>query len=154
MNNATDVNLNLRETIPGFMHGLKGMKKGEKRVIYIHPALAYGVHTYLEKGIYLKAIVKLHEIYDVKGKLPLLLPLDFSFIRSDQFHNQCEEQHEQALRFIGMKKSQFLRSCPEIDIDLIAKHLQAMSNDTNLSQEESDNLNQFFWNLYFVDRAI
>ncbi len=32
----------LDETIPGFGKGLMGMKEGEKRILYIHPDLAYG----------------------------------------------------------------------------------------------------------------
>jgi peptidylprolyl isomerase len=36
--------VHLDETIPGFSKGLLGMKEGEKRTIYIHPDLGYGVH--------------------------------------------------------------------------------------------------------------
>jgi peptidylprolyl isomerase len=32
----------LKSTIPGFIHGVTGMQEGEKRIIYIHPDLAYG----------------------------------------------------------------------------------------------------------------
>ena len=32
----------LRSTIPGFVRGVTGMSEGEKRIIYIHPDLAYG----------------------------------------------------------------------------------------------------------------
>ncbi len=49
LNKAAAINLNLHETILSFAYGLQGMKKEEKRVIYIHPALEYGMHTYLEK---------------------------------------------------------------------------------------------------------
>jgi FKBP-type peptidyl-prolyl cis-trans isomerase len=34
--------ISLQDTIPGFAQGVAGMLKGEKRVIYIHPDLAYG----------------------------------------------------------------------------------------------------------------
>lgn len=37
----------LDETIAGFTKGLIGMKEGEKRVLYIHPDLAYGTTGYL-----------------------------------------------------------------------------------------------------------
>jgi peptidylprolyl isomerase len=34
----------LDETIPGFSKGLLGMKEGEKRTLFIHPTLGYGIH--------------------------------------------------------------------------------------------------------------
>lgn len=36
--------ISLDETIPGFSKGIVGMKEGEKRTLYIHPDLAYGVN--------------------------------------------------------------------------------------------------------------
>ncbi|MBS0624135.1 MAG: FKBP-type peptidyl-prolyl cis-trans isomerase [Verrucomicrobia bacterium] len=39
----TPISLPLKHTIAGFAKGLVGMKEGEKRVLYIHPDLAYGV---------------------------------------------------------------------------------------------------------------
>lgn len=35
--------LPIKQSIPGFAKGLVGMKEGEKRILYIHPELAYGV---------------------------------------------------------------------------------------------------------------
>lgn len=35
----------MTQTIPGFNKGLLGMKEGEKRVLYIHPDLAYGTDS-------------------------------------------------------------------------------------------------------------
>lgn len=39
--------LPIAQTIEGFSKGLTGMSEGEKRVLYIHPDLAYGVHGHL-----------------------------------------------------------------------------------------------------------
>lgn len=36
----------LEEMIPGLRSGLIGMKEGEKRIVYIHPELAYGSNGY------------------------------------------------------------------------------------------------------------
>ena len=33
----------IKQSIPGFAKGMLGMKEGEKRVLYIHPELAYGL---------------------------------------------------------------------------------------------------------------
>ena len=37
------ITLPISQTIPGFTKGLVGMKEGEKRTLYIHPDLAYGL---------------------------------------------------------------------------------------------------------------
>lgn len=44
---GTPISLPIKDTIVGFSKGLVGMKKGEKRVLYIHPELAYGVASHL-----------------------------------------------------------------------------------------------------------
>ncbi|MCH9608680.1 MAG: FKBP-type peptidyl-prolyl cis-trans isomerase FkpA [Chlamydiales bacterium] len=41
------ITLPLQQTIPGFTKGLVGMKEGEKRTLYIHPDLAYGLSGHL-----------------------------------------------------------------------------------------------------------
>ena len=41
------VALPIKQSIPGFAKGLVGMKEGEKRVLYIHPELAYGLSGHL-----------------------------------------------------------------------------------------------------------
>ena len=46
--------ISLDETIPGFSKGIVGMKEGEKRTIYIHPELGYGVSGYLPPNSLLK----------------------------------------------------------------------------------------------------
>lgn len=39
---SSGIRIPLSETIPGFQKGLKGIRIGEKREIFIHPDLAYG----------------------------------------------------------------------------------------------------------------
>ncbi len=39
--------LPIKQSIPGFAKGIVGMKEGEKRVLYIHPELAYGLSGHL-----------------------------------------------------------------------------------------------------------
>ena len=41
--------ITLNEAIIGFKKGLIGMKKGEKRVIYVHPELGYGSSGYMPR---------------------------------------------------------------------------------------------------------
>lgn len=143
-------NIEVKDTVPGFAHGIQGMKIGEKRKIYIHPSLAYGAHTYLEKGIYLEAVVTLHEISEEKGSLSPLMPTDLSFIRDDRFLEQCAKELGQTLRFRGKKKAEFLQQCPNISISSISKNFQMLDDQSPLSPEELNILNQYFWNLYFL----
>ncbi len=65
------ISLSLQQTIPGFNKGIVGMKKGEKRVLYIHPDLAYGT----------------------TGQLPpnSLLIFEVELIETDSSHMQTEE---------------------------------------------------------------
>lgn len=52
----------IKQTIPGFSEGLLGMKKGEKRTLYIHPELAYGVSGHLPPNSLLIFEVEVLEI--------------------------------------------------------------------------------------------
>lgn len=52
----------IKQTIPGFSEGLVGMKKGEKRTLYIHPELAYGVSGHLPPNSLLIFEVEVLEI--------------------------------------------------------------------------------------------
>jgi hypothetical protein len=149
LNGELQKRLDLKKTISAFAHGLQGMKIGEKRLLFIHPSLAYGVHTFLKKGVYLKAIVTLHNICEAEHDLPLLDPIDLSFVLEDEFQQRCEEEHKRLLRFMGAQRREFLKSCPGINIDLIAKAFQSMDSGSSLTQEESDAINQFFWRVYF-----
>ena len=47
MGEEEPISLPMQQTIPGFAKGLVGMKEGEKRTLYIHPELAYGVAGHL-----------------------------------------------------------------------------------------------------------
>lgn len=145
------ISLDLREVIPGFAHGLQKMRIGEKRLIYIHPALAYGVHTYLDKGIYLLAQVELIDIEETIGDLPSLTPMDLSMICSENFQQSCEEEHKKNLRYIGMLRGRFLRKCADIDIHAVLKAFNSLKGDVELTQEDKESLNNVFWQHYFAN---
>jgi peptidylprolyl isomerase len=55
--------LPVKQSIPGIAKGVVGMKEGEKRVLYIHPELAYGLSGHLPPNsllIFEVEIVKAH----------------------------------------------------------------------------------------------
>jgi peptidylprolyl isomerase len=44
---GSPITIPVKQAIPGFSKGLVGMKKGEKRILYIHPDNAYGLNGQL-----------------------------------------------------------------------------------------------------------
>lgn len=151
LNSALCQRLNLRNVLPAFSYGMQGMKEGETRELIIHPSLAYGVHTLLDKGIYLTAHVKLLNIDDsVKQELPTMQPTDLSYILTKGFYAECEEKYKLALKCAGKLKREFLKECQSIDLDRVAIAFQSPNAATPLTREETHAINSFFWNLYFT----
>lgn len=64
-NGSGPVSIPLDQTIPGFRKGVMGMKVGEKRRIFIHPDLGYGVYGQLLPNSLLIFDI---EVMDVKPK--------------------------------------------------------------------------------------
>lgn len=64
-NSKEPISLPIKQTISGVAQGIVGMKEGEKRILYIHPELAYGVSGQLPPNsllIFEVEIVKAHHI--------------------------------------------------------------------------------------------
>lgn len=53
---------NLENAIQGFKRGVSGMAEGEKRILYIHPDLAYGIFRNFEPNVLLISEVELIKI--------------------------------------------------------------------------------------------
>jgi hypothetical protein len=78
------------------------MHVGEKRTLFTHPALAYGVMTTLPPCIALIIKVRLIDIDESSsGKLPSLTPVDLSWVQNREFYDAIEESIQQLPRFIG-----------------------------------------------------
>ena len=147
--------IDLAETIPAFAHGVKGMSLGEKREIYIHPALAYGVHTLLEKGIYLRALVTLKEIHDNKKQaLPELISMDLSFIHDPNFEVFHAKQFQALAQFEGARMGEYFAKEKSINIEKVYDYLKQLQKKTTpftqLNDQEEHILNRLHWNLYFT----
>lgn len=71
----------LEELMPGFAHGLMGMRKGEVRDIYIHPDIAYGPSSEIGDGNALIVRVQLLDLTfpDADSHLPPLELLDVQY---------------------------------------------------------------------------
>lgn len=62
LDNKEPILLPLSQTIPGFSLGMQGMKEGEKRVVFIHPDMAYGTSGQLPPNSLLIFEIELLEV--------------------------------------------------------------------------------------------
>jgi FKBP-type peptidyl-prolyl cis-trans isomerase len=146
--------IELMKTIPGFYHGVQGMKVGEEREIFIHPQFAYGIYTLLEKGIHLKASVKLLAIENRTSKeCPQLNPLDFSILYDSNYEKQLAESYCNLAEFEGFRISQHIAKMDLVDRSKVLTFLEKWRAESQkpekLSPNEMDLLNQLHWNVYF-----
>lgn len=144
--------LNLKNTIPGFSQGIKGMQVGETREIFIHPSLAYGFNTFLEKCMHLRAIVTLEKIHESTDCFYPINSIDLSFLMDSKTQADRDENYKRALIKKGSEIAKHLKSCNEINLDSISEHLWRFYNSEETfatSQEEQDLINQVHWNIYF-----
>ncbi|MFZ0566123.1 MAG: FKBP-type peptidyl-prolyl cis-trans isomerase [Chlamydiales bacterium] len=144
----THSTVHLTETISGFAHGLKGMRINETREIYIHPAVGYGLYTSLEKGGWIKAIVTLYEKQSEEKKFPPLSVYDLNFILSEEFYQEIEKKHRQALRDLGIRAGNFISLISQLDRKKVAKILTSDFLE-ELNPKETTALTNLFWNFYF-----
>ncbi|MBS0620993.1 MAG: FKBP-type peptidyl-prolyl cis-trans isomerase [Verrucomicrobia bacterium] len=97
-----DTWLSVSQTIPGFAHGVQGMRVGEKRTLHIHPVYGYGALTTLPPCTQL--IIKVH-LLDINeksiGKLPPLIPLDLSWVQDASLYRAIKESIEKRPKYIG-----------------------------------------------------
>jgi len=98
----SDTWINLSEMIQGFVHGLQGMCIGEKRILYIHPALGYGALTTLPPCATLVVHMQLLDAeWDVKFVLPGVKPIEFKWLHDQRIYNDIKESIELLPVYIG-----------------------------------------------------
>lgn len=144
--------VDLLKTIPGFAWGLKGIKVGEIREIYIHPSYAYGIYTTLEKGIYLKANVQL---LDIKSSLQetFLEPAALQLIEDKNIDSKYKEMAKEVGYANGYKVWDHYKKGQYYTFDQILDLLRQIqqSLDVNISSESDQNLlNHLHWNIYHL----
>jgi hypothetical protein len=80
------------------------MREGESRILYIHPALAYGAFTTLPSCLLLCAKVTIHEIPEQpKAALPPLKPTDLAWIKESHFYQEVENGNYQIAKTFGSR---------------------------------------------------
>ncbi len=144
--------LNLKNTISGFSEGIKGMKRGETREIFIHPSLAYGFETPLEKSIHLKAVVTLNDFDPNSDPIPSLTFLDLTDLLNHEILYLRQEEYKKALGKMGSQICRHLSKCDEVDIQEIKNELMRFFQNKivcHTTQEEQDLINHVHWNIYY-----
>ena len=145
----TEVVVNLKNTIPGFALGVRGMKMGETREVYIHPSMGYG----FEKCIHLKAVVTLVALGDNRGFVVSGKPMDLSFILDEKVLSERTEKYKAALLNKGRGIANHLRKCPEIDLVKVCDHLKKFLSGQDqfvlTTEAEQALINKVHWNIYF-----
>ncbi|MDP1835527.1 MAG: FKBP-type peptidyl-prolyl cis-trans isomerase [Chlamydiales bacterium] len=156
---ATEKNvmLNLKNTIPGFAAGIIGMQIGETREIYIHPSLAYGFNTSLDKCIFLRAVVQLHQIHDNREFDPNMSQLDLDFIKSNDHLRKVEDDYKKAVIERAVDLARYLKKNDKLDLDRIKKHLESYHETRDikspmLTEDQRDIVNLIHWGIYFSPR--
>ncbi len=149
--------LSLSTVIPGFAHGIKDMKVGETRVIYVHPALAYGALTTLPlcTPLVIKAI--LHQVNTSSLQhLPSAEPIDLSWINDPEFFQEVSVASSQLASVFGNRWGCWLSKSTDLDFSKLCdclKHLaktDAQPNPTKIAKKELV-CNRVLWNL-LVDK--
>jgi FKBP-type peptidyl-prolyl cis-trans isomerase len=149
---GTPESIDLSTTIPGFAWGLKGMKVGEIREIFIHPRLAYGVFTTLEKGIYLKAVVQLISINEKeKGEFPPLALINID----ENIPANLQEGYQEEAKRVGQAQGfgvwSHYQKAKQYTLEEIVEWTSRFQSgaSADISSEEAQNaIYRLHWDIY------
>lgn len=120
----SDTWLHLSQLVPGFAHGIQGMHVGEKRTLFIHPALGYGALTTLPPCIGLTIQVHLLDIEEGASEiLADLTPLSLDWIQDPEFYRNIEESIVQQPYFVGSFYRDLLDKMKGLDKDALVSQL-------------------------------
>ncbi len=154
--NNQPMEINLNDVIPGFALGMQGMKVGEIRVLFIHPCVGYGIYTLLEKGIYLKAFVKLIAIHN-SGKYVPFAPLsscDFDKDLSALNNSNLADVSKEAGYLQGYDVWNHYKQASYYTLEQILNSMDSHKSKTDgiiyESTPNQDLLNRLHWNIYHL----
>lgn len=151
--NQSHVWINLNNSISGFAHGIKSMKMNETRELYIHPSLAYGFDTSLEKCVYLKVIVTMEGFGDADEEITPIAIKNLSFLADPSIIKQRDENYRLALENKGGRLAKHLERLTELDLCKVVDHMRLLYENHErfslTSPREQSQINQIHWNIYF-----
>jgi hypothetical protein len=143
--------LDLSQMIPGFTHGMMGMRQGEVRRIYIHPAYGYGAITNLPPCTSLTATVTLHRFNDTVQKPPQApVPIDLAWVQDDKLFERVRTKAHEKTRGFGNLWGTWLRHSDDLNFEQVCmklKELAHIGKPQSLSEQEQRICNRVLWNL-------
>lgn len=148
--------LSLMDTIPGFAWGVKGMKIGEQREILIHPSLAYGIYTLLEKGIYLKVNAQLVDMNkdEKSDHFPKLIELELMQEISPTIDEDFLQQTRQVGYITGYQVWQHYKKEKSYQLPQVMHWLKQFEKgeDVDISDAKfQDLINRLHWSIYHAN---
>lgn len=154
LSSENEVLVNLNNTIPGFRLGVRGMKIGEKRKIWIHPELAYGIET-LRNDKYFKVNVSLLGTVDAPSDCikdeKLVQSNTLNFILEDEF----EESMASLYKYKLYKAGEYLRNIltqDSIDFEKLVSKLMKIgeTESSEIANHSNEISEKIFWNIFFT----
>jgi hypothetical protein len=150
------IKINLHDAIPGLAWGMRGMQEGEIREIFLHPSVAYGIYTTLDKGIYLKIEVQLIAMHPSDKDMPFtsLESFDFSQIFSPLNQQSFEEISDNVGYCLGYdiwkhyKKETYYSLNQILDLIKDFKFGRKTLDDSVLKENGESLINRLHWNIY------
>jgi hypothetical protein len=140
----------LSEMIPGLSHGLKGMKVGETREIWIHPDYIYGIDSDFAEGAPVKVTVQLVDAKEGSELLPGLVPRDAALFQTPNipWKSLVKRYHECS----GYRIWAHIRNAQEISLENITSSLREFAKKCPLflplTQQERSLLLRYHWQIY------
>lgn len=153
--------VDLRNAIPGFTWGVRSMKVGETRELFIHPCIGYGIYTTLEKGIYLKARIQLLAIQDNNEEFTQFPPLScFDFDKDlDTLHKYNFAEVSKIAGYLhGYDIWDHYKQVNYYTLQQVLNYIdQFKSKEDEINYESEANqdlLNRLHWNIYHQESLL
>lgn len=133
----------LEHFIPGISHVLIGMKRGEERLVYIHPAYGYGENSFFPPNQAIIAKIQLIHFEEGSHEAPISAPhiletRDYKILESQlTAYKEREFYHYGAEFWNQMKKSNL------VDYQTFKKHFNEKQKDLDAVFENVDQVNRF-----------
>lgn len=149
--------IKLSETFPGFILGIQGMREGEMRKIYIHPAYGYGISTSLPPCVFLIVNVTLHQVNSHSHASPATLtPHDLSWLKDPEIYHVFEQSTCKLARSLGSMWGIWLSSSADLNFTTLCEEIRCLEkSEDHLSAlptlQEQTLSNHVFWNLIIND---
>ncbi len=122
---------NVEQLIPGVVHALIGMKRGEIRNFYIHPEYGYGEDSYLPPNLPIIAKVELVDFEEGENELSFVSPCKIDVKTHEELIKKYEKLQNDQFYENGVSFWDFVKKSGNfIDFQTFEKHFNQKQQDT------------------------